>query len=305
MYLERAIQIYEYVTPSILRSNFSDTIKVRSVSELIKQFDVLFLDGFGVLNSGKSAIPGAQQFLKFAKQMGVEVFVVTNAGSKSSCAISNNYRDMGLSIPHSHIISSRMCLTQHLLDIQVDLKKVGVIDSFAENIRLDGQEAKRLTPLNAQDWLKVENIAFMGAVNWDLDWQNCLTRWLADGNSLWVANPDVASPQGNKLSFEPGFWAIAAADESNAFDQIKWFGKPYQGIFEIAISKVKNNFSIKNLDLSRCAMIGDTLHTDILGAQNIGIKTILFTKFGVLKGNDPERIIKNTGIHPDFIAEGF
>ena len=94
MYLERAIQIYEYVTPSILRSNCNDTIKVRSVSELIKQFDVLFLDGFGVLNSGKSAIPGAQQFLKFAKQMGVEVFVVTNAGSKSSCAISNNYRDM-------------------------------------------------------------------------------------------------------------------------------------------------------------------------------------------------------------------
>ena len=87
------------------------------------------------------------------------------------------------------------------------------------------------TPLNAQDWLKVENIAFMGAVNWGLDWQNCLTRWLADGNSLWVANPDVASPQGNMLSFEPGFWAIAAADKSNAFDQIKWFGKPYQGIF--------------------------------------------------------------------------
>ena len=145
----------------------------------------------------------------------------------------------------------------------------------------------------------------MGAVNWNSSWQNCLLKWLTDGNTLWVANPDVASPQGKDLSFEPGFWAMAAADASNTFNQIRWFGKPFQGIFEIAVNRAQNNFSEKKLDLKRCAMIGDTLHTDILGAQNLGMKTILFTEFGILKGHDSQQVMDNTGIYPDFVAKGF
>ena len=305
MTLERAIKIYDYVTPAIPKVGFGDAIKVQSVSELIKQFDVFFLDGFGVLNIGKFPVQGAQQFLKLAKQSDVKVFVVTNAGSKSNRAISDNFKNMGLSIPPSDIISSRMSLTQYLTDTRADLKKVGIVDSFAENISLNGKKGKRLSPLDPQDWLNVQSIAFLGAVNWNSTWQKCLSHWLANGNSLWVANPDVASPQGDKLSFEPGFWATAAAAASNSFDRIKWFGKPYPAIFELAIEKVKNNFSDKMLDLNRCAMIGDTLHTDILGAQNLGIKTILFDEFGLLKGYDSECIIKNTGIYPDFVAKGF
>ena len=52
---------------------------------------------------------------------------------------------------------------------------------------------------------------------------------------------------------------------------------------------------------SRICMIGDTLHTDILGAAAAGWKTALATAHGLLKGTDPTLPIARSGIVPDHI----
>ena len=56
--------------------------------------------------------------------------------------------------------------------------------------------------------------------------------------------------------------------------------------------------------MSRIGMVGDTLHTDILGANSIGIKSILMTKYGFLRNQNIASCIKKTGIIPDYLIEG-
>ena len=60
----------------------------------------------------------------------------------------------------------------------------------------------------------------------------------------------------------------------------------------MALEKIYEN-SGKISDLSRVGMVGDTLHTDILGANFIGIKSILMTKYGLLKRENVPSFIKN------------
>ena len=48
-------------------------------------------------------------------------------------------------------------------------------------------------------------------------------------------------------------------------------------------------------------MIGDTLHTDILGGQGAGLATILVTDHGILAGRDTAPFIEASGIAPDII----
>lgn len=48
-------------------------------------------------------------------------------------------------------------------------------------------------------------------------------------------------------------------------------------------------------------MIGDTLHTDILGGAAAGIRTALVTQHGVLNGQDATAHIEACGIRPDFV----
>ena len=45
--------------------------------------------------------------------------------------------------------------------------------------------------------------------------------------------------------------------------------------------------------MSRIGMVGDTLHTDILGANSIGIKSILMTKYGLLRNQNIASYKKN------------
>jgi ribonucleotide monophosphatase NagD (HAD superfamily) len=77
------------------------------------------------------------------------------------------------------------------------------------------------------------------------------------------------------------------------------FGKPDSQMFMYAFDEL-NKFGA--FDKKDILMVGDTLHTDILGGNKFGIKTML-----VLTGNTRQELvdmmIRSTGIIPDFIGE--
>ena len=66
-----------------------------------------------------------------------------------------------------------------------------------------------------------------------------------------------------------------------------WFGKPYREHFEASIRQLGIT------DKSRVAMVGDALETDILGARNAGIDSVL-----VASGIHGEALQCTTGEHP-------
>ena len=49
-------------------------------------------------------------------------------------------------------------------------------------------------------------------------------------------------------------------------------------------------------------MVGDSLHTDILGAQSAGVSSALVAQHGFFAGQDIEQAINFTGIVPDFVV---
>ena len=118
--------------------------------------------------------------------------------------------------------------------------------------------------------------------------------------TIFVANPDIIAPHENKYSIEPGFYSFLLINEG--INLPLWFGKPFSSIFELALEKIEN-LSGNNINLSRVGMVGDTLHTDILGANSFGIKSILMTGHGFFKNQKISSIIKETTIIPDYIVQ--
>jgi predicted HAD superfamily phosphohydrolase YqeG len=47
-------------------------------------------------------------------------------------------------------------------------------------------------------------------------------------------------------------------------------------------------------------MVGDSLHTDILGGLAFGLRTVLVTSYGLLRHHNVDKVISETGIAPDW-----
>ena len=53
----------------------------------------------------------------------------------------------------------------------------------------------------------------------------------------------------------------------------------------------------------RIAMVGDTLHTDVLGGAAAGLGTILIQEHGLFRGLSPAPFIEASGLQPDWLVQ--
>ena len=302
MTLPRALKIYEDLRAYKPKASPRMPQQVDRLTSIIDQFDALFLDGFGVLNIGANPVPQAGEMLRSAQAKGVEIIVLTNGASKPSAKAQAKYSGFGFDLEASQIVSSRDALIDFLENDHFKGKTLGVIDSFTELDAIADITLKQLNPDQPDDWTKVDAIGFFGAVHWSEAWQNCLEKALIAGIVVYVANPDVTAPNEDSFTFEPGYWASAAAYKTQNFDRIKWFGKPHAPVFDLALKRLEANTGRSNWNSDRIAMVGDSLHTDILGGQAAGFKTVLITGHGLFRDGDVSAAMKTTGIYPDFIA---
>ena len=276
--------------------------KAERLRDLINDFDAFMLDGFGVLNIGKDIIPGAIELLSMAAEKNKPVLVVTNGATQNEQMIGHKYADMGLPVLPPQVVSSRAAITHWLTHQRPsEWQNIGVVDHVAADLAVDNVALIRLSDGSAEGWADCDAIAVMGATMWNDAWQARLTEAAMMGCPILIANPDVAAPHPGRFSFEPGYFAWQLI-RGGATD-IRWFGKPHATHFDLSLNRLENITQRNNWKRKRIAMVGDTLHTDILGGAAAGLTTILVTNHGLFRDGGADAAIARTGITPDIVVD--
>lgn len=270
-------------------------IRRHSLEDIADDFDVFLLDAFGVLNIGEEPIPGVPERVAWLQSQGKKVFVVTNAAGKPNASLEVKYAKLGYDIAPEHIISSRKTILRALEDAQQH--HWGAMLSRAAGF--DDVEHLKLTRLEDETAVygDVDAFLLLGAAEWTETRQALLEEALLHRpRSVWVANPDIVAPREDGFSSEPGRYAHRLADRTGISPV--FYGKPFANIYDIAFEKLG-----PAIDRNRIVMVGDSLHTDVLGAQAAGISSALISGFGFFGGQAVEAPISQSGIKPDFILE--
>ena len=299
---QRVISLYENFKKILPRSQkYSKDIKVRkNLSNILDEFDVLFLDAFGVINIGDKLTPHINETLNLARDKGICVIVLTNGATYCSEKKINQFYNLGLEFSYDEIISSRD-VTERFLSIHLKPSKIGVLGNKDEKLNIKNSLTIDLIK-DIELFDEVDCFVFLGTSYWDSDFQDLLKDSLTSNpRPFFVSNPDIVAPHKDHFSIEPGYFSLKLINEG--INLPLWFGKPFSTIFEMALEKVQF-ITGSSIDMSRIGMVGDTLHTDILGANSIGIKSILMTKYGLLRNQNIASCIKKTGIIPDYLIEG-
>jgi len=255
-------------------------------------FDVFLLDAFGVLNLGKTGINGAVERVQLLKNMGKTVLVLTNGARLPSENALKKFLKLGFHFDLSDIVSSRDALAAAITPLPDD-GFWGVMSSQNSQIETLGVPCRRLED-DKLTYDRASGFILLSASEWNESRQLLLRECLAKApRPILVGNPDIIAPRGSHFSLEPGHYAYELGRDLKL--ELQLFGKPFANIYDLAFKR------LPNVDLSRVAMVGDSLHTDILGGVAYGVKTVLVTEHGLFSGFDCRRFIMETKIVPDFI----
>lgn len=131
--------------------------------------------------------------------------------------------------------------------------------------------------------------------------QKKLIKLIKKKIEMICTNPDQYVFDGKVGNFVNQVGILAKFYERN-HGIVHYIGKPYNNIFKFALRKV-------SLPKNKIIMIGDSLVTDILGANSTGIKSALVND-GFIKGEKKkfgsltlDKIIKKMKIKPNFLIQ--
>ena len=281
----------------------------RALIDILDEFDGLILDGFGVINVGANLVAGIEDLLQAAADRNKPVVVLSNGGSFESSMAAKQYAKWRLPIMPDAVVSSRDALHADLFS------STEVSPPTAPDVI--GCLGAVVTPLSGDDilaygktedfWYKADAFALLGVIDWtEQDQASFEAALTARPRPVFVANPDVAAPQNGHFSPEPGYWmarAMQAAQMPVNGGLVHWYGKPYRPAFDLALNRL-GKLAGRHLDRRRVAMVGDSLHTDILGGGSAGLQSVLITGAGLFRDGGADRFIAATGIQPDWIVPG-
>ena len=245
-----------------------------SLVELADRFEVILLDSDGVLTRWPGAIPGAPEAIRELNSLGKPYFVLTNDASALPETRSARYAALGLDIAPDRIISSGMLLKDYFKDLDLAGSRcivLGTEDSAAYVCQAGGEVVDIEQDFDVLVVGNQRGFPFLESMRTVL---SGLYRKIKRGETphLVLPNPDLVFPEGDGFSFASGSvgqmfesaLALLFPDRSDlVFTRL---GKPQPAMFEEAIRRSGTRHMV---------MIGDTPATDIRGARNVGIASVL------------------------------
>lgn len=254
------------------------------IDKLIRSYEALALDAFGVLVDESGAKEGAARLIDHLNRSGKPYWIVTNGSSREPAQMAIYYQSLGLDVPASRVITSGCLLMDYFKEESLKGARVACLGTTGSMKMVENAGGVVIDPLKNDDFdvLVISNqteFPFLETIDAVI---SSVIKQRDRGKvvRLVLTNPDLIYPKG-KESFGITSGAIAILVErvldvrfpgakENLFTRL---GKPYAPIFRM-LCEVAQTHNI--------AMIGDQLDTDIQGALSYGIDAVLYTK-GVTK----------------------
>ncbi len=266
-----AFAAYEAARRRLPEAAFPATsVAIPDIGAVADRFDAFLLDAYGVLNVGDTALPNAVARVAELQKAGKRALVLTNGATYPARDALAKYRRWGFDLAPEDVVSSRDALAALLPG------EVALLGDDPGVYRAAGG----FILLSAGEWTDAR--------------QDLLAAALAERmRPVLVGNPDIVSPNERGFALEPGHYAHDLAERVGAAPV--FFGKPFGAVFEIALARLSPG--------ARVAMVGDTLHTDVLGGRAAGVATILVASHGLFARRDVAPYVARSGIVPDYVAE--
>ncbi len=247
-----------------------------------RSYDKAFIiDMDGVINKGRSLIPGAKEFVDRLRTGNHRFLFLTNNSYYTTHMLYTNLRALGIDAGDEHFYTSSMAVASFLL-----YQKPGC-SAFVIGGRglIEELEKANVTITeNKPDYVIVGETS-------EYDYGKIVeaTHLIQEGAKFIATNPDITGP--TERGPVPACGALVAPIEKVTGVTPYFLGKPNPAMMYWARRKL-------GVHSASCFMIGDRMDTDIIGGIESGMTTCL-----VLSGVTSREMARRFPYQPDYIFQ--
>ena len=247
------------------------------VAELADRYDGFLLDLWGVLHDGRSPMPGAVETLQNLKHAGKRIVILSNAPRRVAGVI-RRVGEIGISRGlYDDLLSSGEAAWRWLRQGNPGGRRFYPIMAARDQSMMEGLPFEPSLEIETADFIL--NTGVESAANRVEDFEAALQAGVRRSLPMVCANPDLVVINGGKMEICAG--SIARRYEALG-GKVHYFGKPHAPIYRESLALLGIG------DRGRILAVGDSLRTDIAGANAAGIDGLLVL----------------SGIHKDELAAG-
>lgn len=248
-------------------------------------YDLAMLDLDGVVYIGDAAVPGAADAIAGARAAGMGVAFITNSAARPPAVVAQHLTQLGVEASAGDVVTSAQAAAR----LVRERFGAGVMVFLAGGPGVDvALRAEGLVPTTDPSAAAVVVTGYGP----DLPWRRILeaTILVRDGVPWVATNADLSIP--TSAGVGPGHGAVVRMIEEFSGVRAVVAGKPERPLLDETVRRVGG---------ARPLMVGDRLDTDIEGAHNAGIHSLLVLT-GV-SGLD-DLVTAPPRLRPTYVASG-
>jgi phospholysine phosphohistidine inorganic pyrophosphate phosphatase len=244
----------------------------------------------GTLYSGDTPLPGATRLVPALRARGIPFRFVTNTTSRSRRLIVARLAAMGITVSVDEIVSAPVAGASLARERGHGIVAPFLAEAVLED--LEGLEFCGGTVARAEGHPTAIILGDLGE-HWSYALLQQAHEHLRDGAEFITCSRDRAYRKADRLVLDVGPFVAALEYASGCAALLA--GKPSPVIYEAALRQLH----LPEVERSRVVMIGDDLHSDIVGAQQAG-----FVAWAVETGKFSAAEAVSAGVAPDRIIPG-
>ena len=241
--------------------------ELKKFKNISNMYDVYFIDVWGVIHNGINLFKNAINVLDELKKLQKKVVLISNA-PRTSNTVKQFLRKLNFNLDLIDLLVTSGVVTKNY--IHKNQKKIFYhLGPIKDKDLFEG--IKNIS----SDINKTQEIICTGLVNEIgvniTNYENLFKSWILKEKTLVCANPDEVVSRGNDIEFCAG---ALAKYYKKLGGTVLYFGKPYEEIYKYAKLNIEKKIGLF-IEKKRILAVGDNLKTDIHGAQNFNIDSLL------------------------------
>jgi len=248
---------------------------ISGISKIIDDYDLFILDIWGVLHDGRSTYPKVIETLDFIKKKQKKICLLSNAPRRAR-KVEEFLEKMLITNQHYDFIVTSGETAYNYLDLNIK-----------KNYQYFGKKYFYIGPKKDMDLIKTLNYSLVDLAS-DADFA-ITTGFDNDSSTLDEKIPQILSAKKYNLPMicvNPdkivvridGSKMLCAGVIAKEYERIGgkviYFGKPFAKVYELAIDFFEKKF-VQEIDRKKIIAIGDGIETDIKGANDLNIDSVL------------------------------